>query len=156
MVPPHGLLGKKSTVTVLSGFTGFIDELLHKGDQNTAVIFDRLQENGYSGSKSPIKRYVAAHKHLLPPKRKIVASQGNRGRRYTTKPGERYQMDWGFVNVETSSGETCKIVCFAMICNACGKRTWSSFQTRNRKVCSSGYFTPACKWESRKESLRIT
>jgi len=122
VVPPHGLLGKKSAVTVLSGFTGFIDELLHKGVQNSTVIFDRLQENGYSGSKSPIKRYVAAHRHLLPPKRKIVAPQGNRGRRYTTKPGECYQMDWGFVNVETASGETHKIACFAMICHACGKR----------------------------------
>ena len=31
--------------------------------------------------------------------------QGNRERRYSTGPGEAYQMDWGFVNVETGMGE---------------------------------------------------
>ena len=122
IVQPHGLLGKKASVTVISGFAGLIDDLLRKGIKNTAVIFDRLTENGYTGSRSSVKRYVAAHKDLLPPKRKLIAPQGNRGRRYETKPGECYQMDWGFVSVETASGETYRIACFAMICHSCGKR----------------------------------
>lgn len=122
VVSPHGLLGRKASVTVVSGFTGFIDELLRKGVKNSAVIYDRLQEIGYAGSKSSVKRYVAAHKDLLPAKRQVFAPQGNRGRRYETDPGECYQMDWGFVTVETASGETYKIACFAMICHACGKR----------------------------------
>ena len=86
------------------------------------MIYDRLQEIGYAGSRSSVKRYIATHKDLLPPKRQMVAPQGNRGRRYETEPGECYQMDWGFVSVETASGETYKIACFAMICHACGKR----------------------------------
>ena len=122
VVSPHSLLGRKATVTVVSGFTGVIDELLRKGVKNSAVIYDRLQEIGYTGSRSSVKRYVAAHKDLLPPKRQLAAPQGNRGRRYETEPGECYQMDWGFVSVETASGETYKIACFAMICHACGKR----------------------------------
>ena len=122
VVSSHGLLGRKASVTVISGFTGVIDELLRKGVKNSSVIYDRLQEIGYAGSRSSIKRYIAAHKELLPPKRQMAAPQGNRGRRYETNPGECYQMDWGFVTVETAYGKTYKIACFAMICHACGKR----------------------------------
>jgi len=122
IVTPHGLTGKKAEVTVLSGFTGLIDGLLRKGVKNSAAIFDRLCEAGYTGSKTSVKRYISEHKDLLPPKRYLVSPQGNRGRRYTTNPGECYQMDWGFVTVETATGETYKIACFAMICHACGKR----------------------------------
>ena len=122
VVSPHSLLGRKATVTVVSGFTGVIDELLRKGVKNSTVIYDRLQEIGYTGSRSSVKRYVAVHKDLLPPKRQMIAPQGNRGRRYETELGECYQMDWGFVTVETASVETYKIACFAMICHACGKR----------------------------------
>ncbi len=119
---PHGLCGRTSPHTVVSGFTGLMDELLRKGVENSSVIYDRLVENGYNGSKSSVKRYVAAHKHLVPPKRKIVSPQGNRGRRYTSSPGECFQMDWGFITVEAASSETYKVACFAMICHACGKR----------------------------------
>ena len=122
VVSPHGLLGRKASVTIISGFTGVIDELLRKGVKNSSVIYDRLQEIGYAGSRSSIKRNIAAHKELLPPKRQMVAPQGNRGRRYETNPGECCQMDWGFVTVETAYGKTYKIACFAMICHACGKR----------------------------------
>ena len=121
-ITPHGLLGRKSAATVVSGFTGLIDELLRKGVSNSTVIYDRLVENGFTGSKSSVKRYIAAHKNLLPPKRQIVSPQGSRGRRYETLPGECYQMDWGFVTVETAGATTYKIACFAMICHACGKR----------------------------------
>ncbi len=121
-VKPHGLIGRKNKTTVLSGLTGIIDNLLSQGVKNANVIFDRLQENGYTGGKTSVKTYIKEHKHLIPSKRKIVAPQGNRGRRYTTNPGECYQMDWGFVSVETATGATYKIACFAMICHACGKR----------------------------------
>ena len=122
VIHPHALLGRKAPVTVITGFTGLVDELLSKGIKNSAVIYDRLKESGYAGSKSSVKRYVATHKHLLPARRQIVAPQGNRGRRYVTSPGECYQMDWGFVSVETANGDTYKIACFVMICHACGKR----------------------------------
>lgn len=122
VVTPHALTGRTAERTVLTGFTGIIDALLQKGVKNTGVIYDRLRENGYTGGKTSVKDYVRNHRHLLPPKRQIVAPQGNRGRRYETLPGECYQMDWGFVTVETMSGETYKIACFAMICHACGKR----------------------------------
>ena len=119
---PHALIGHKAEITVLTGFTGVIDALLAKGITNSSVCFDRLKEAGYQGSQSTVKNYISEHQDLVPPKRQIVAPQGNRGRRYQTGPGECYQMDWGFVTVENETGAKYKIACFAMICHCCGKR----------------------------------
>ena len=119
---PHGRIGKKNEKTVLSGYTGIIDDLLHKGVYNSAVAFERIKEVGYQGSLSQVKEYMKAHKDLLPAKRQIVSPQGNRGRRYSTGPGESYQMDWGFVKVEDENRDETKAACFAMICHHCGER----------------------------------
>ena len=118
---PKGRKGMKNKTTVLSGFTGVIDDLLRRDVTNSEVIYDRLQEIGYEGGKTQIKVYVKSHKDLLPAKRQIVSPQGNRGRRYSTGPGESYQMDWGFIKVEDENGEETKVACFAMICHHCGE-----------------------------------
>lgn len=119
---PHGLSGRKANATVLSGFTGILDELLRTGVTNSSVCMDRLKENGYTGGLTTVKEYISSHRDLVPAKRQQVAPQGNRGRRYSTDPGEAYQMDWGFVNVVSSDGKEYKIACFAMICHHCGER----------------------------------
>ncbi len=119
---PHGLIGRKAEVTVLTGFTGIIDSLLRSGITNSSACFDRLVENGYKGGRTVVKNYISNHQDLVPAKRQVVAPQGNRGRRYHTAPGEAYQMDWGFVEVETENGNRYKVACFAMICHCCGKR----------------------------------
>ena len=119
---PHGRMGKKNEKTVLSGYTGIIDDLLHKGVYNSTVAFERIKEVGYQGSLSQVKEYMKSHKDLLPAKRQIVSPQGNRGRRYSTGPGESYQMDWGFVKVEDEHGDETKVACFAKICHHCGER----------------------------------
>jgi hypothetical protein len=93
---PHGLVGQKQQSTVLSGYSAYLDKLLRQGITNSAVCLDRLREFGFDGSLSTVKRYIKAHKHLVPAKRQMVAPQGNRGRRFTTEPGEACQMDWGF------------------------------------------------------------
>ena len=69
-----------------------------------------------------VKRYIVAHKHLIPAKRQQVAPQGNRGRRYRTDPGEAFQMDWGFTDVLDYDGRSFRVACFAMICHHCGQR----------------------------------
>ena len=66
--------------------------------------------------------FISAHKDLVPAPREIVSPQGNRGRRYHTGPGENYQMDWGFVKVNTPDGGSYQCACFAMICHHCGER----------------------------------
>lgn len=120
-VMPHALSGRKAEATIISGFTGVVDDLLKRSVSNSEVIFERIQEQGYTGSLSTVKRYVAEHRDLLPPKRQIIAPQGNRGRRYFSDAGESYQMDWGFVNVDTSEDSSYKVACFAMICHHCGE-----------------------------------
>ena len=121
-VLPHALTGRKAETTVLTGYTGVIDTALRKGVTNSNVIFDQLSDLGYKGGLTTVKEYIAAHKDLVPAKRQIVSPQGNRGRRYTSAPGECYQMDWGFVEVDTGAGQSFKVACFAMICHCCGKR----------------------------------
>ena len=93
---PHGRLGLKVAKTVLSGHTGFVDDQLRKGVTNSQVVFERLVGQGYKGGLTTVKVYMADHMDLVPPARRAVAPQGNRGRRFRTGPGESYQMDWGF------------------------------------------------------------
>ena len=119
---PHALTGRKAEHTLLTGFSGIIDELLRKGITNSAVCYDRLKENGFQGGLTIVKEYISNHKELVPSKRQLVATQGNRVQRYHTAPGETYQMDWGFVEVENVSGSNYKVACFAMICHCCGQR----------------------------------
>ena len=119
---PHALMGRKALKTVMTGYESVANNLLRQGVKNTSVIYDRLKEVGYKGSLSGIKRYVAANKNLLPPKRYAVEPQGSRGLRYFTNPGEAFQMDWGFVKVRDYSGLEYQAACFAMICHHCGMK----------------------------------
>ena len=120
---PHGSTGKKLSITIISGFTGIIDNLLRQNVTNSEVCFERLKENGYKGGLSTVKNYIASHKDLVPAPRQIVSPQGNRGRRYFTGAGEAFQMDWGFVKVQDYSElGTTQAACFAMICHHCGQR----------------------------------
>ena len=122
VVIPHGNAGRKAEHTSLEGYTGVIDNLLMHGVKNSSVIFDRIKENGYTGGLTTVKDYISSHKDLIPAKRQIVAPRGNKGRRYSSQPGECYQMDWGFVTVDDSYGNKYRIACFAMICHCCGQR----------------------------------
>ena len=117
---PHGRLGLKVAKTVLSGHTGFVDDQLRKGVTNSQVVFERLVDQGYRGGLTTVKVYMAAHRDLVPARRKSVAPQGSRGQRFRSGPGESYQMDWGFVNVEDWEGNEYRIACFAMCCHHCG------------------------------------
>lgn len=122
IVTPHGRTGMKAATTVLTGYTGVIDGLLRKAVTNSVVCYERIREAGYSGSLTSVKDYIASHQNLVPAKREAAAPQASRGRRYSTAPGESYQMDWGFVNVETTTGTFYRAACFAMVCHHCGER----------------------------------
>ena len=117
----HGLNGQKKE-RILDRYSSVLDTLLKSGVSNSTVCLKRLQAMGFAGSQSTVKRYISTHKHLIPAKRQLVAPQGNRGRRYVTKPGETYQMDWGFTDVLDYNGQTYRVACFAMICHHCGQR----------------------------------
>lgn len=81
---PHGLTGRKSEVTILTSYTGVLDDLLKKGVTNSSVCLDRLKEHGYTGGLTVIKDYIKDHHDLVPAKRQVVAPQGSRGMRYQT------------------------------------------------------------------------
>ena len=117
---PHGNSGRRTASGVLAGHTGLVDDLLRKGVINSQVIFERLLGRGYAGGLTTVKTYIAAHRDLVPAKRRQAAPQGCRGQRFRTAPGEAYQMDWGFVAVERPGGERARIACFAMVCHHCG------------------------------------
>jgi len=120
-VTPHGRCGMKARVTVLTGFTDTIDELLRGGVTNSSVCLDRIRERGYEGGLTTVKDYIAGHRYLVPARRRSAAvPQGSRGRRSRTRPGEAYQVDWGFVNVEDWLGGACRIACLALVCHHCG------------------------------------
>lgn len=74
------------------------------------------------GGLTRVKNYISDNRNLIPAKRKAVVSQGSRGQRYTSAPGEQFQMDWGFVNVESDNGGSYHAACFAMMCHHCGSR----------------------------------
>ena len=118
----HALEGRKARQTILTGYTGILDALLRKGVTNSSVCLERLRAAGYSGGLTTVKDYIASHKHLVPSKRQLVAPQGSRGRRFTTEPGEAYQMDWGFTRVLDYDGTEYNAACFAMVCHHCGQR----------------------------------
>lgn len=122
VVTPHGRCGIRAKSTVISGFEGVVNTLLMEGVTNSEVVFERIASQGYKGGKTTVKNYISAHANLVPAKRKLAKAdpQGSRGRRFETKPGESYQMDWGFVRVEGWDGGDFKIACFAMVCHHCG------------------------------------
>ena len=61
VVKPNANKGKKYKKSVISGYEGTIDDYLRKNVTNSEVIFERLQGVGYPGSRTSIKRYIAAH-----------------------------------------------------------------------------------------------
>ena len=65
LVVPHALTGRKATSTIISGYTGVIDDLLKKNVSNSEVILERIQEQGYTGSLTTVKRYISEHKDLM-------------------------------------------------------------------------------------------
>lgn len=118
----HGLKGRKAPFTLLTGYTAILDDLLRNGIVNSTVCLKRLQQKGFPGGQTILKEYIASHQDLVPAKRCQVSPQGSRGRRYTTEPGEAYQMDWGFTKVLDYNGNEYNAACFAMICHHCGQR----------------------------------
>ena len=118
----HGNKGKTAESNVLSGYEAVLNNFLKSNVKNSQVCFERLKELGYEGGLTTVKVYLAKHKNLVPAQRQTVSPQGNRGRRYSTEPGQCYQMDWGFVDVLAENGEIIRAACFAMICHHCGQR----------------------------------
>lgn len=144
VLKPHGLTGQKQQNTVLTGYTAYLDKLLCQGITNSVVCLERLQSMGYEGSLSTVKRYIQAHKDLVPTKRQLVSPQGSRGRRFTSEPGDAYQMDWGFTKVLDYDRSEYTVACFAMICHHCGQQYIEFFPNAKQENLFIGMIHAFC------------
>lgn len=114
--------GRKRGSKKLEGPTAVIDESLQSGVTNSSIIHRKLRSLGYTGGLTILKDYIRGHRDLVPANRQAECKSGNRGRRYETSPGDCYQMDWGFVNVDDGHDGAYQYACFAMVCHHCGYR----------------------------------
>lgn len=118
---PHGRCGTRAGAAVPAGLADTTGGLLRGGAANSSVCLDRIRERGHGGGPATVRDHVAGHRYLVPARRRSAAvPQGSRGRRSRTRPGEAYQVDWGFVNVEDWLGGACRIACLALVCRHCG------------------------------------
>ena len=72
-IKPHGNIGKKAPITVLSEFTVVIDELLSSNVTNAVVCYNCVFEFGYKGGHTQIRVYIEQHQNIIPPKRQLVS-----------------------------------------------------------------------------------
>ena len=130
---PHGLVGQKQQTTVLSGYSAYLDKLLRQGITNSAVCLDRLREFGFEGSLSTVKRYIKAHKHLVPAKRQLVAPQGNRA-----QPSQEKPIRWTEVSLRfwTMTERNILRPASPWFVTIAVSDMWSSFPMPNRRICS--------------------
>jgi len=76
-------------------FKPAFDQLMADGVYNAEVLWERIREQGYSGSRTLVKDYVKPHR----PPRQAPAVQ-----RYETKPGNQVQVDWGIAHYIDEQG----------------------------------------------------
>jgi transposase len=74
----------------LEAYLATVDRLLSEGVWNAVVIQRILEEQGYGGGVSQLKRYIHP-KRVLRPSRATV--------RFETEPGRQLQSDWGEIEV---------------------------------------------------------
>lgn len=62
VVRENGNKGRKAETTVMTGFTGVVDNLLKNGVVNSEVIMAKIRGLGYEGSRSSLKNYISGHR----------------------------------------------------------------------------------------------
>ena len=71
---PHASKGRKAEKTVLSGFTGALDNLLRSGVSNSSVCLERLQDMGYTGKLTVIKEYIVVRQVKIDAYRNLTSN----------------------------------------------------------------------------------
>jgi transposase len=100
---------RKTRRSKLTPFTPRIHSLLHLNEGEyipATVIYEKLVEQGFSGSLSLVQKYIQHYKKIHLPK--VVV-------RFETGPGEQAQVDWGEKKIrDPHSGITRKVYIFCM------------------------------------------
>lgn len=81
----------------LDPYKPMVDRLLQEGVWNAVVILRELQAQGYTGSRTMLREYIA-------PKRALRANRQTV--RFETVPGQQLQSDWGEVVTHLGGRET--------------------------------------------------
>ena len=122
VLKPNGNSGRHRATKLDPYKTVIIEKFLKQGITNSVVIQENLVRLGYNGSNTTVRDFVRENRSLVPAPRVLAVQNPNRGRRYSSGPGEMFQMDWGFVNVEDGLDGIWKCACFAMVCHHCSLR----------------------------------
>lgn len=77
---------RKQRGSKLDPFKDKVDQLLGEGVWNAVVILREMQEDGYQGGMTILRKYIAPKRALRPGKATV---------RFETKPGQQLQTDWG-------------------------------------------------------------
>ena len=102
----------------LDPYKAEVDAMLSDGIWNAEVIYARLRELGYTGSRTLLRDYIR-------PKRAMRKARGTV--RFETPPGRQLQTDWG--QIETRVGATRRRVHFAVNLLGYSRRfhVWAAF-----------------------------
>ena len=136
---PHGRCGTRARAAVPAGLADTTGGLLRGGAANSSACPGRIRERGYEGGPATVRDHVAGHRYLVPARRRSAAvPQGSRGRRSRTRPGEAYQVDWGFADAGDWLGGACRIACLALACRHCGTSYVGLFPNARQENLSVG------------------
>lgn len=83
----------------LQPYMNWIDQRLREHVWNAEVIYQEIAQQGYTGCRTLLRKYIQPKRSLRPSKQTI---------RYETQPGEQLQHDWGEVDA-VIAGQPCKI-----------------------------------------------
>lgn len=95
-VPAHKA---KRQGSKLDPYKGRVDELLSAGVWNAMVIFRAIEAEGYDGSTTILREYIAPKRALRPGRATV---------RFETRPGQQMQSDWAEISVQLG-GERVKV-----------------------------------------------
>lgn len=90
---------RKQRSSKLDPYKPLVDRLLQEGVWNAVVILRELQAQGYTGSHTILRQYIA-------PKRALRA--GRQTVRFETAPGQQLQSDWGEI-ITLMAGQKTKV-----------------------------------------------
>jgi len=97
---------RQSRDSILDPYKEYINQRLEKYDLTATRILREIQERGYPGSYTVVKRFVREVKGAKP-KPAFV--------RFETEPGEQAQMDWSDFGWVEFDGQRRRLWCFAMV-----------------------------------------
>lgn len=106
--PAGGVTVRKPRKTKLDAFRPMVRELVERDPQASAVvILDRLRPLGYLGQITILRDYLKTVRQAARPARAFV--------RVESRPGDRFEVDWGHFGALDYQGDQRKLYAFCLI-----------------------------------------